>query len=265
MINQENIINYIFLTIKNSQALRTCIFEEEGVPKQFFSDSVPSDITVKDFSQKTMNDFKIFQTEFVQELFTILNSELCKFVICILPTKKVVLFGKFHHIIVDAWSSALVLDTIMKNYEKLLNHQVDFETAGLYTDFIDREQKYLSSDTYVKNKKFWNSELKNVQPVSIKISPSTSNNANRVEFILSLEETNLINDFCKQNRISAYALFLSAINIYLYRTNSSQFSIQTPILNRLGKEKNIIGMFINMISIPNNIDNSSKLCYNHIK
>lgn len=255
-IDVETLKEAMFLTIKNNQALRTRIFEENGVPKQFFSDSIPSDITVKDFSQKTMNDFKIFQTEFVQELFTLLNGDLCKFVICILPNKKVAFFGKFHHIIVDAWASALVLDNIIKNYEKLQNHQVDFETAGLYTDFIDREQKYLSSDTYAKNKEFWNNELKNVQPVSIKTSPSTSNNANRVEFILSLEETNLINDFCKQNRISAYALFLAAINIYLYRTTSGQFSIQTPILNRIGKEKNTIGMFINMISIPNNIDNN---------
>ena len=49
---------------------------------------------------------------------------------------------------------------------------------------------------------------------------------------------------------------MAASNIYLYRTTSGQFSIQTPILNRIGKEKNTIGMFINMISIPNNIDNN---------
>ena len=48
-VDIETLKKAIFLTIKSNQALRTCIFEEEGVPKQFFSDSVPSDITVKDF------------------------------------------------------------------------------------------------------------------------------------------------------------------------------------------------------------------------
>lgn len=255
-IDIETLKKATLLTIKNNQALRTHIFEENGIPKQYFSDSIPSDITVKDFSQKAKNDFKIFQAEFTQELFILSNNNLCKFVICILPNKEFVLLGKFHHIIVDAWAAALVLDNIIKNYVNLQNHQVNFDTCGLYTDFISREQKYLSSDTYLKNKEFWNNELKNVQPISIKSSSSTSNSANRVEFILSLEETNLINNFCKQNKISAYALFLAAINIYLYKTTSGQFSIQTPILNRLGKEKNTIGMFINMISIPNNINDN---------
>ena len=65
------------------------------------------------------------------------------------------------------------------------------------------------SDTYIKNKEFWLENLKGSNPISIKNASSSSHKAKRSSYLLSEKETSVINDFCKQNNISAYVLFLT--------------------------------------------------------
>lgn len=256
-INIDLLKESVNVTIKNNQALRTIIFKKDDIPMQYFKEFSPYNVDVYNFSDKSIDSFESFREKLCQELFDLYDSDLFKFVICILPNNQIALICKFHHIITDAWSLGLVMDSITINYTRLLNHLEIPENCGLYSDFIKREEEYISSDTYIKNKDFWKKTLENSEPISLKNASSNSYKANRIEFDFSIEETNLINDFCKQNRISAYVLFLAALNLYLYRVSSyDNFTIQTPVLNRLGKEKNTIGMFINMIAVKmKNSDN----------
>ena len=256
-INIDLLKKSVNLTVKNNQAMRTVLQKSENTIFQSFKDFTPFNIVVHDFSNKTIDDFKKFQLDFSQKIFDIFEKDLFQFVICILPNDEIALIGKFHHLITDAWSLGLIIDSIAINYTKLFNNLEIPENLSLYSDFINREQQYLTSSNYQKNKDFWKNSLKDIEPVSIKNTSSDSFLANRIEFSFSAEETMLINNFCKQNHISAYVFFLAILNIYLYRTSDyDNFTIQTPILNRIGKEKNTIGMFINMISIPleNNIN-----------
>lgn len=247
------------LTVQNNQAMRTIIFEEDGIPMQYFKEFTPFNIDVHDFSCKTMNYFKDFQLTFAKGVFNLHESNLFEFVICVLPNDEIALIGKFHHLIADAWSLGLIIDNIAINYTRLVNNLEIPSDLGLYSDFIKREQDYLCSDSYIKNKKFWNEALGSSTPISLKNFSSDSFKANRMNYEFSLEESNFINEFCKQNHISAYVLFLAVFNLYLYRVSSyDNFTIQTPVLNRIGKEKNTIGMFINMISVQmKNNDNMS--------
>lgn len=245
------------ITVKNNQALRTSIIKIGNTAKQYFKTFEPFEIETQDMSKKTIEHFKKFQQKISQEMFDIHNDNLFKFIICNLPNDEIALICKFHHIVTDAWSLGLIMDSITINYTRLLNNLEIPENNGLYTDFIKRENDYLISDTYTKNKNFWKTTLENTEPISLKNKSSNSYKANRIQYTFSIDETNLINNFCKQNHISAYILFLSAINLYLYRcTNYENFTLQTPVLNRIGKEKHTIGMFINMISVKNTIDNN---------
>lgn len=245
------------ITVKNNQALRTSITKIGNIPKQYFKNFESFEVEIFDMSKKTIEYFKKFQQKISQEMFDLFNDNLFKFIVCILPNDEIALICKFHHIITDAWSLGLIMDSITINYTRLLNNLEVHENTGLYTDFIKRENDYLISDTYIKNKNFWRTTLENTVPISLKNKSSKSYKANRIEHSFSIDETNLINNFCEKNHISAYILFLSAINLYLYRcTNYENFTIQTPVLNRIGKEKNTIGMFINMISVKSKISDN---------
>lgn len=245
------------LTVKYNQALRTIITIETGEPVQYYKEYADFDIDIIDFSNKKLEDFKNFQNDFAKTKFNLIEECLFDFVICILPNDKIALIGKFHHLISDAWSLGLVIDNIAINYSQLYNNSDPLTNTGLYSDFISREQDYLLSNTYIKNKEFWTTTLKDCTPISIKNNFLRSYKANRSSYTLSLEDSTLINDFCKKTNISAYVFFLTAFYLYLYTfTSYDNFSIQTPILNRLGKEKNTIGMFVNMLSIKMNYPNN---------
>lgn len=238
------------LVVKNNDAMRTVLFEKDGHIMQFFDDFKPFEIDVLDLSSETDEYIKNICNNFYTSKFELLNNRLFDFIILILPNNEICMIGKFHHIIADAWSLGLVIDNIAINYSNLalnLNYPI---SPNSYIDFINREQKYLNSDVYEKNKIFWTDKLKDFNPISLKSSSSVSYIANRKSFDLTKEQSCKIDKFCHNNSISPYVLFASALNIYLYRSSMQEdITITTPVLNRIGKEKQTMGMFINMISM----------------
>lgn len=253
-INISTLKKAVYITVEKNQALRTKLILEKdsGVPKQYFDDTDEFDIPVIDFSKKTIADFKQLQKDFSKKHFDLIEHFLFDFIIVILPNDEIAFLGRFHHLIVDAWSLGLFMDNLAFNYTRLSNQNFQYNLIqNHYTNFIDREKEYLISDSYNKNKLFWSNILENLNPIKIKNNLTSSNEANRITFDLTLDASLAINNFCKQNKISPYTLFLCALQIYFYRTTMQKdFTIASPVLNRTAKEKSIIGMFVNMISIP---------------
>lgn len=246
----------INLTIKNNDSTRTIIIEKNGIPSQYFKKFENFDIEIKDFSGSTMENFKKFQKSFVEKKFKLTNNLLFNFIICVLPNNEVALLANFNHIIADAWTIGLLIDQIASNYCVIKNNLTPDVPKHQYVDFIKRENEYINSNSYQKNKEFWLQTLKDSTPIKLK-EPCSSDNALRKTFSLPLVKSNLINMFCKEHDISPYTFFLGVLLIYLYRTTSlNNFTIQTPIFNRIGSERNILGMFVNMI--PAKFDSNDK-------
>ena len=240
----------INVTIKNNDALRTTIILDSEKPLQYFKEYKYVSIPVYDFTDKSMEEFREYEKKFMQKCFDIYENRLFRFSICVLSNGEIALVSSLHHLIVDAWSIGLISNEIACNYTLLSKGLDPINNPNQYPDFIKKEENYLNSDLYNKNKVFWNEYLKDSAPVSIKNSTPSYYKADRVIYNFTKKESSIINKFCSENNISAYVLFLTAFNIYLYRTTSlSDFTIQTPIFNRSGKEKSIVGMFINMISV----------------
>ena len=149
-------------------------------------------------------------------------------------------FGGFnitlHHLITDAWGMSLAISQIIDNYAKLIHQEEISYVTPNYTDFLISEEKYLSSNKYLKDEEFWNTTF-DTAPELCKISSKKTNSidtaAKRKDFVL---DTNLyikINEFCKEYKVSTYSFFLAIYSIYLAKFNNSNTSIiGTPILNR---------------------------------
>ena len=161
-----------------------------------------------------------------------------------------------HHLISDAWTAGLVVNEIMDYYEKIINSQIIDNQNPSYLDYITSEQEYLNSEKFNKDKEFWNEIFKTVPEVatipSINVENSNSSlscKAKRKQFVIPKETMNLINEFCKQNKASAFNFFMAVLAIYLSRVSSlDDFTIGTPILNRGNfKEKQTTGMYISTI------------------
>ena len=255
--------NAVLLTVKNNEALRTKLVmnNEMSIPQQYFDDELNFDIPVIDLSSDSIDKFKQLQKDFSTEVFDLFDNYLFCFLIAILPNDEIALIGKFHHIIADAWSLGLIIDNIATNYTVLTQESIDYSLEpGNYTDFIKRESSYLASNSYIENQNFWIHKLEKLEPISLKSNLKKSYIAKRSVFSIDKNTSIKLVDFCKEQKISPYTLFLVAFKIYLYRfTAQSDFSLASPILNRTGKEKSTIGMFVNMISIPMHITPESSV------
>ena len=243
----------INIFVKSTDSFRIKLIKQNNEIKQFIDDFKP--ITFETIAVKNNKDIKDLEKNFAKTRLELFDSYLFKaklfnyedghggFLLCM------------HHLIVDAWASGLVVSTIVNIYDSLINKTyspANFITNS-YIDYINSEQEYIKSSKFEKDKLFWN-DLFNTLPeiASIPGSIKTTNKsstAKRKIFKIPITTMNLIDTFCKKNKISFFNFFMGVYSIYLSRvSNLNEFVIGTPILNRANaKEKHTVGMFISVV------------------
>lgn len=262
-INQNILKQAINNVIQQNDSFRIRITLEEGIVKQYISEFKTFEIETQYINSPSELDQ--IQKQQANYKFEIIDSNLFKFKIVILKKKFACIILTTNHIIADSWSLGLTIQEIIRNYHILLNNQDGEFQHFSYVDYIEAENNYKNSQKYIKDKQYWK-EVFNTIPEQVTIPCSTrkdnkvSNFANRLNFDINTDIVNKISDFCKNNRISIFNFFLAVFSIYISRvTNSNDFVIGTPILNRSNfKDKHTMGMFVNTVPIRiSNLENNS--------
>jgi len=243
--------------VKRNDAIRIQLCLINGKPKQYISNYEPLNLKTSiiepiDYSKK--------QKSFSEKNFEIIESPLYRFELFQFPDETGGFFVVFHHLISDAWTMKLLIDSVTKYYNELLNDGfIHDEDNFSYLDYIASENDYKNSDKFLKDKLYWES-LFDTQPEIASIKPilKGSNYAKRKEFTLGKEETKNINEFCKNNKISPFTLFMAILAIYIGRaSNVNEIILGTPILNRGSfKSKQTPGMFISNVPFKININDT---------
>ncbi|WP_434511418.1 amino acid adenylation domain-containing protein [Desulfitobacterium sp. AusDCA] len=241
------------LVIKNNDALRIRLINSGSTPQQYFSDFVPKNFDVLDFSYENgEKDYKEWERKMTVTPFALIENELFYFAMIKLEEQKNICYFKFHHMITDAWGFVLVIRKTMKEYWQLL--QGVHPDTGEEPSFIDHildEQQYLTSERFEKHKNFWSGVFETV-PEFISMTDNKgfkSLTGKRKSYALSPSLSSKLHSFCNSNKVSEFSVFYALLALYLSkRTNKKDIAIETPILNRSGKvEKNTAGMFMNNI------------------
>lgn len=254
----------INIVVKQNDALRIRIVIQNNEPKQYFEGYTP----FKVHCVQVNNDIeceKVIRNLVTTHIDT-LNEKLIKFIMFEFPDKT----GGFNivgnHMTSDAWSSAKVCSEVVNVYAKLKKQENLEETLkSSYLEFLDSEQEYVNSDKYLKDKEYWEEKFKTV-PETAKILPNNeetdiNSTAIRKELKIDKKMTKYINEYCKENRISAFAFLLGVYSIYLSRINGAdELVIGTPMLNRKNvKEKQMIGMCVNTLPFKININEGENI------
>ena len=173
---------------------------------------------------------------------------------------------QMHHLFSDSWTLGLVAHKVAEYYNQLLNEQYDLESNSennySYINYINDESIYLTSEKFKKDEEYWNSTfstLPDVATITSKFNNSsnpTDCRANRSKFTISKEKIDTISEFCKENNISIFNFFMAVYSIYLSKvSNSSDFTIGTPILNRGNfAQKQTLGLFISTLPLRFKVD-----------
>ena len=253
-LNLKALQKAINLFVKSNDSFRLKFTVKDDKPLQYLSSF--SEFEIENVMVNTDEDIKDIENKMSNTPFEVLDNLLFSFKTFTLPDGHGGFVITAHHLISDAWTTGLVVNEIMDYYEKIINSQIIDNQNPSYLDYITSEQEYLNSEKFNKDKEFWNEIFKTVPEVatipSINVENSNSSlscKAKRKQFVIPKETMNLINEFCKQNKASAFNFFMAVLAIYLSRVSSlDDFTIGTPILNRGNfKEKQTTGMYISTI------------------
>lgn len=257
--------------ITTNDSLRTNIVINSSIPMQKIREYSDYEVTTLFFD--TEQQYENWANDMAQVGMDIF-ADLFEFVIISTPSKNGI-YIKLHHIIGDAWS----LSVLAQQAKDLIvgNSVISYQ----YKDYLLKEQTYINSERYLKDRKFWmttfdmNSEI---NFLSDKIAKGYL--SERFSVSLTNKQTDKLRAFCRENQQSEFALFLAVVSAYFYRrTGKNKFYIGTPVLNRCGaKEKSMIGTFINTIPLAisiedtddftvlsNKITNNISACFRHQK
>lgn len=265
-LNLKALQKAINLFVKSNDSFRLKFTVKDDKPLQYLSSF--SEFEIENVMVNTDEDIKNIENKMSNTPFEVLDNLLFSFKTFTFPDGHGGFVITAHHLISDAWTAGLVVNEIMDYYEKIINSQIIDNKNPSYLDYITSEQEYLNSEKFNKDKEFWNEIFKTVPEVatipSINVENSNSSlscKAKRKQFVIPKETMNLINEFCKQNKASAFNFFMAVLAIYLSRVSSlDDFTIGTPILNRGNfKEKQTTGMYIS--TIPFRISINHKISF----
>ncbi|OMF39086.1 non-ribosomal peptide synthetase, partial [Paenibacillus peoriae] len=249
--------------IAQNDSFRIKITAQDGIPYQYVEPFTAESIETL---QVTPEEAKEWLKRYNPQPFSLLDSQLYRFVILQLGAEETWFNFKMHHIISDGVSMNQAINEITGHYMDIVHGTgQDAPTKGNpYLDFIQVEQSYEQSDRYQKDKTYWTEKfadlpettgLKSYNPLTL------STAARRESFILEHELYRGVTSFCEEHKISIFTFFLAALYIYLHKVTGEQdLTVGTLYANRTSKkEKDTIGMFVSTVATRLLVEPESEL------
>lgn len=268
-----------FFVMRND-SFKTKIELIDSSPNQFFDDFIFENLEIIDL--KDENQLSEFEVSFPMQTIGVLDNFLFIAKLLRFPDGSGILVLTAHHLIADAWTMSIVLEEIHQNYLDIVaGKEVDLTPNPSYLEFINSQNKYMSSDKFEKDSAFWQeqfSTLPNI--VSFKNNMKVSIQADRKIYSFDKLLVGKIKAFCREHNISDYIFLFSIFNVYFKNIfNCDNFVIGNPVLNRANyREKHMTGMFVSVMPFVVNfpmscsfsdfcqaIATSQKQLYRHIR
>jgi amino acid adenylation domain-containing protein/thioester reductase-like protein len=246
--------------IKKNDSLRLQFREIDGEPYQYISKYSYSPVSIFDFSCSSLQDLYNWDIKQSQTPFNLIDAPLFYCALIKMNENESGLYLCMHHLISDAWTIVISTNKILKLYNKLVSNQnIDEELEPSYIEYIKSEKEYLNSSKYVKDREFWGSKMEELPDVVTLKNHSLvgiNTKTKRKTFVVPSKLSAQINAYCNEKRVSVFSLFISALNIYIYRTTGrNDLIFGVPVLNRANaREKQTLGMFVSIVPLRIKMD-----------
>ncbi len=260
-INFDNLKKAINFVIKNNDNFRIHLFQDKREVKQYLSEVINYNAEIIEIENKT--EIENIENSLKKKVFSLFDSDLFEIKIFKLKDRSGGFVVNIHHIISDGWTLGLISRKIMKAYYEIENDTLEDENSELsYINYAENQKDYINSTKFEKDKTYWTEQFaKNINSAVLPSDNSVINSdvsciGERLNFTISKSKMKSITEFCLKNKITVFNFLMAIYSIYISKVvNSSDFSIGTPILNRTNfKEKNIMGMFVNIVPFHINFD-----------
>lgn len=245
----------------NNDALNLRFTEQDGEPKQYFFYDNFYEVKYSDLSENNNPKEELYKIakHNMRTPFYLRDSSLYDFQLFKLDNSNYAILVKLHHLISDGWSFGLIVQQINYIYSKLINREDVCIDSYSYLNYIEKEEKYLNSERFIRDKSFWNEKYNDIPKEFQVIKNDSYSSSGRVTFCLDEKETIKIRQFVKNKKISLNVLCIACMALYISKSlNKEEVTIGIPIYNRGGKTKKTIGMFTSTVALKLNIKKNIK-------
>ncbi|MEZ4706177.1 MAG: condensation domain-containing protein [Caldilineaceae bacterium] len=242
--------------------LRSVYQDVEGRPQQWVRTAPEIDYAVVDAAGWSADQLVAALQETYNRPFN-LAQQVVRFRLYALAPDGFVLQVVMHHIAVDGWSGAILIDEISRLYGALLREP----SAALpplrheYDEFVTWQQELLASEAGQEMRRFWRTRLAGAQP-QLDLSarrPTATSRAFvpvRHKFHINAELTAALRQLAKTAGSTLYPLLLAAFQVLLYRyTGQPRVQVGAPVLGRPNRDfALLVGDFSNLMVLRGEID-----------
>jgi amino acid adenylation domain-containing protein len=167
-----------------------------------------------------------------------------------------ILFVAMHHIVTDAWSTALLIHELVTLYEAFRANQPSplGELPIQYADFAVWQREVLTGENLDKELSYWKQQLAGAPailelPLDRPRPPVQTFRGAFEPFVLSADLNAALKVLAQQERATLFMVLLAAFQTLLWRhTRQDEVVIGAPIANRTRTEtESLIGFFVNTL------------------
>jgi len=260
-IEREHLQEAFQAVVDRSDALRTIIQEIDGAPHQNVLAKLPYEMRYHDFSE--MPDAHGEAQKWVQERCRMpLDISKCVFdsALIKLSAEEYLWYLNVHHLVADAWASALIARLVSDFYQRSREGKLDQQSEiPLFQDYVDYERQYLSSPESQEAQAYWKEKL--AQPAEAiafygRTALKRTTQVQRVSCDLGAESSRKLKEIARREGIFVKSLDATLTNIfgallytYLYRISGTpRLSLGIPYHNRQTQAfRETIGLFIQIM------------------
>lgn len=257
-VDYELLQESLHLVLQKDKTLHIRLLEKDRALMQYYAEYRKEEFSIYDFSRASKEGFETWEKSEAEQPFS-LDGALYQFKLFRRGEGRGGFLMKLHHLIGDGWSAISLCNKIGNTYLGLLEgKEISFDKAPDYKEYVEEEQKYLSSRMFGKDETYWKDVLKKGgEPALFKTisSAEISPVGRRVSYELPERLNQAVYRYCEEKRVSPFAVFYMALAVYLRRTGTEErFAIGVPILNRTNyKWKQTTGMFVTTLPFYNEI------------
>lgn len=242
-VNTDKLEQAINKFIKENEQIRArFVRDDKQELKQYYEEYKEEKIEV--IKLKNIDEKKQYEKEFCNKNFNIIEEKLYRFCIYQLENGEGGVICSAHHLVCDAWSMTLLIDSVINSYTEKINENPN---NYQYKSYIVDEENYYKSEKFKQDIQYWKSVFSSSIDSKNKDLQEDDISAKRIEKTINNKLLEKILNIDK----SFFNIYISALSIYFAKINSQKnIIIGTPILNRKNyAEKQMIGMFVNTLPL----------------
>jgi hypothetical protein len=184
-------------------------------------------------------------------------------------TEHILMFAA-HHIIIDLWSMAIIINEMSMMYPAAINEQLDIEQFPSphkyqYKNFVKWQEKLLSSRKGNKLWQYWSAKLDGELPILELPSdrprpPVQTFRGSSISFMVERELTDKLRLLAKRYRSSVFHTLVSTYNVLLYRyTGQEDIIVGSPMIGRSKAQfTGVVGYFVNPVALRTRLSGEIK-------